>query len=70
MLWAGGTVPDARGAGAYTTLLAHRIELARSLGLEWIGIYAKEGTSAPIVARQGFEHVGEMHYWSPGGATV
>lgn len=62
-LWAGGTVPEARGAGAYSALLATRIEEARGRGAEWIGLYAVTDTSAPIVARQGFERFGEMTYW-------
>ena len=63
LLWAGGTVAEARGAGAYTSLLAARIACARSLGLRWVGLYARAATSAPIVARHGFEKHGEMHYW-------
>jgi hypothetical protein len=64
-LWAGGTVPDARGAGAYSALVAERIRRAAAIGAEWAGLYAKDDTSAPIVARQGFIHTGEMSYWSP-----
>jgi len=67
-LWAGGTVPEARGAGAYTALVDARIRGARALGAEWVGLYAKDDTSAPIVARQGFERAGEMSYWAPGAA--
>lgn len=68
-LWAGGTVPEARGAGAYTALVARRIHRAGELGAEWVGVYAKDDTSAPIVARQGFERVGRMSYWAPPGST-
>ncbi len=63
--WGGGTIAAARGEGAYTALVATRVESARALGAEWVGLYAKEDTSAPIVARQGFEAVGEMRYWVP-----
>lgn len=62
-LWAGGTVPEARGAGAYSALVAARIDRARALGVEWVGLYAISRTSAPIVARQGFGRCGEMTYW-------
>jgi hypothetical protein len=64
-LWAGGTVPDARGAGAYTALVAERIRHAAAMGAEWAGLYAKDDTSAPIVARQGLACFGEMSYWAP-----
>ena len=64
-LWAGGTVPAAQGRGAYTALVAARVGSARDMGAEWVGLYAKDDTSAPIVARQGFERVGEMSYWAP-----
>lgn len=63
-LWAGGTVPHARGAGAYSALVRARVQAAAALGADWVGLYAKEDTSAPIVARQGFERFGEMRYWT------
>lgn len=63
-LWAGGTVPAARGSGAYTALVASRVRSARDMGAEWVGLYARHDTSAPIVARQGFARVGEMSYWA------
>lgn len=62
-LWAGGTVPSARGRGAYSALVAARLARAAELGLEYVGLYAKTDTSSPIVARQGFERCGEMTYW-------
>jgi len=65
-LWAGGTVPEARGVGAYTALVHERVKGAAAVGAEWVGLYAKDDTSAPIVAKQGFERVGEMSYWGPG----
>ncbi|MGE0791416.1 MAG: hypothetical protein AB7S26_37425 [Sandaracinaceae bacterium] len=65
-LWAGGTVPEARGRGAYRALLRARLEAARDLGVEWAGLYAKTDTSAPIVASLGFEHVGAMTIFSRG----
>lgn len=68
-LWAGSTVPDARGRGAYTALVARRLRDAKALGVEWVGLYAKLETSAPIVAKQGFERFGEMTFWAPEGKT-
>jgi hypothetical protein len=67
-LWAGATVPEARGQGAYSALVAARMKRARELGAEWVGLYALDSTSAPIVARQGFEDVGRMTYWVREGA--
>ncbi len=68
LLWAGGTVAEARGHGAYTSLLAARVACARSLGLRWVGLYARAATSAPIVARHGFTKHGEMNYWERASA--
>ncbi len=62
-LWAGGTVPEARGRGAYSAIVAARIAHARSLGFERVGLYARVDTSGLIVARQGFERCGRMTYW-------
>jgi N-acetylglutamate synthase-like GNAT family acetyltransferase len=63
LLWAGGTIPQSRGRGAYTAVLSARIASARALGFELVGLYAISNTSAPIVARQGFKRFGEMNYW-------
>jgi hypothetical protein len=63
MLWAGGTIPEARGCGSYSTVVAARVHEARKLGLRWVGLYARTDTSSPIVAKQGFRHMGTMTYW-------
>ena len=62
-MWAGGTVPSARGRGAYSALVAARVAHAAALGLDGVGLYAKSDTSAPLVARQGFLRCGEMCFW-------
>jgi N-acetylglutamate synthase-like GNAT family acetyltransferase len=62
-LWSGCTLLQTRGRGAYSAVLAARIERARELGLCHVGLYAITDTSAPIVARQGFKRVGTMTYW-------
>jgi GNAT superfamily N-acetyltransferase len=70
LLWAGSTVPQARGRGAYSALLAARIDRARELGLSHVGLYAITHTSAPIVTRQGFKRIGAMTYWErPAGVS-
>lgn len=61
--WGGGTAPEARGQGAYSALVAARVAVAAALGAELVGIFARLETSAPIVAKQGFEVVGRKAYW-------
>lgn len=63
LLWGGGTVPGARGRGAYSAVLGARIARAKALGLTTVGLYAKVETSAPIVARLGFGRFGGMRYF-------
>lgn len=63
MLWAGGTVPAARGRGAYSAVLRGRLAWARARGLQRVGLYAKVDTSAPIVARLGFQRHGALAFW-------
>lgn len=63
LLWAGGTVPEARGRGAYSAVVAARVARARELGFRMVGLYARVGSSAPIVARQGFSRCGRMVCW-------
>lgn len=62
-LWAGGTVPEGRGRGAYGAVLALRILLAGQAGIRRVGLYAREGTSAPIVSALGFSRHGPMTFW-------
>jgi GNAT superfamily N-acetyltransferase len=63
-LWGGGTVPEARGRGAYRALLAARIALARALSISRAGVYARNESAAPIVERLGFVRHAPMTYWS------
>lgn len=65
-LWAGGTVPHARGQGVYSTLVAARIEYAKRRNLEIAGLYARIDSSSPIVAAQGFGICGHMNQWTRG----
>ena len=72
LLWAGGTIAEARGRGAYSAVLRARILEARELGFQFVGLYALTTTSAPIVLRQGFRSYGAMSYWerTPRGQTL
>ena len=63
LLWAGGTVPSARGRGAYSAVVAARMERAAQRDIPFVGLYAREDSSSPIVGAQGFENVGRMDYW-------
>jgi len=63
LLWGGGTIPEIRGKGAYTSVLAARIDYAKKAGLKYVGLYAITDTSAPIVTKQGFKTYGAMTYW-------
>ena len=62
-LWAGATVPEYRGRGAYRALLGARCRWARARGMERVGLYANRKTSAPVVAGLGFSKHGPMAYW-------
>ena len=62
-LFAGGTLAVARGRGAYTALINARVDYASSIGMDYVGLFAREDTSAPIVAQHGFEYCGEMEDW-------
>jgi GNAT superfamily N-acetyltransferase len=53
-LWGGSTLPEHRGRGLYTALLAVRVQEARARGVRYLTIDAGE-MSRPIVARHGFE---------------
>ena len=64
LFWGGSTRAFARGKGAYSAVVAARVACAQTFGLKHVGLYARESTSAPIVARQGFKDVGRMHHWN------
>ncbi|MCE7741236.1 MAG: GNAT family N-acetyltransferase [Candidatus Heimdallarchaeota archaeon] len=54
------TLPEYRRRGLYSTFLKLRYENAKEKGLDHLIIQAKEATSAPIAAKNGFEKVCEM----------
>lgn len=55
-LFGGATLPDLRGQGLYTALLAVRAQEARQRGYRFLTIDAGS-MSAPIVARRGFRQI-------------
>ncbi len=62
-LWGGGTHPAHRRRGAYRALLAARLACAHARGCPVVAVYAREGTSDPIVAALGFARAGTMVTW-------
>ncbi len=67
-LWGGGTDPEFRHRGAYRGLVAARMARAARCGCAIVGIYAREGTSDPIMAALGFRRYGTMLTWARGPA--
>lgn len=58
-LWGAGTLPEARGRGAYRAVLAGRLQLGAEMGATTALVKGRISTSAPILARAGFEHLGD-----------
>ena len=63
LLWAGATVPEARGRGGYGAVLAARARWAAAQGAAWIGVYGRTHTSAPILEAKGFQRHGRYTQW-------
>ncbi len=67
-LWGGGTLPDWRGRGVFTALVAWRAERARERGYRFLQVDAMP-TSRPILERLGFVPLVETTPWMrPGQA--
>ncbi len=65
LFWGGETHPDWRHRGLYHQILRARLEaLPRGSDL-FIGVSANRETSAPILARYGFQSVGTLEVWRP-----
>ena len=62
-MWAGCTIPEARGRGIYSALVTERMRYARSHGIQHLGLYAMRDTSGPIVQAQGFEKHGPVYFF-------
>lgn len=61
-LWGGGTVPEFRRRGVYRSLVAARVEEARSRGYRFVTVDARE-TSRPILERLGFVPLTTVQGW-------
>lgn len=62
-MWAGCTVPEARGRGIYSALVTERMRHARGRSIQHLGLYAMRDTSGPIVEAQGFEKHGPIYFF-------
>jgi GNAT superfamily N-acetyltransferase len=67
LLGGAATLPEHRGKGAYTALVARRLADAYADGARSAVIQAVRSTSAPVCARLGFEELSalEMYAWMP-----
>ena len=69
-LWGGATLPQSRGRGCYTALLAVRVQEAVRRGMRYLTIDASP-MSRPIVAKHGFQLItwSQEHVRRPGAAS-
>lgn len=58
-LWGAATIESARGRGAYRAVLAERLRASAEFGATTAIVKGRVSTSAPILARVGFEHFGD-----------
>lgn len=58
-LWRAATLPEFRGRGAYRAVLAERLRIGAELDATTALVKGRVDTSAPILARCGFEAYGE-----------
>ena len=63
MLGGAATLPEYRGRGIYTSLVARRVADGRAEGCEAAIIQAVRTTSAPICAHLGFKELGALDQW-------
>ena len=63
LLGGAATLPEHRGRGAYTALVAARLADAERAGAEAVIIQANRATSAPIAAKLGFEEIASFRRW-------
>jgi GNAT superfamily N-acetyltransferase len=71
LLGGAGTLPEHRGKGIYTSLVARRLADARADGIEAAVLQAVQSTSAPICRKLGFRDIGVMDFygWLPEGVA-
>lgn len=69
LLGGAGTLPEARGHGLYTALVARRVQDAAADGREAAVIQAVRSTSAPVAEKLGFQEIADLEFyaWLPEG---
>jgi len=67
VLQGAGTLPEQRGQGMYSTMVARRLKDARDRGMEAAVIQANRNTSAPIAEKLGFREILPLtlYAWDP-----
>ena len=63
ILLGAGTLPEYRGKGIYSSLVARRLEDAKNIGMHAAIIQAVKHTSAPICEKLGFRTVCEIDFY-------
>jgi GNAT superfamily N-acetyltransferase len=63
-LWGGGVIPEARGRGAYRTMVAARLRYAVDNGATVALVKGRVETSGPILRRLGFKVYGQERSYS------
>ncbi|MGM0751017.1 MAG: GNAT family N-acetyltransferase [Bacillota bacterium] len=59
----GGVLQEARHDGVYSSLVAHRLKMARRAQCRFVTCQARVGHSAPILKRLGFQAFSTYQYW-------
>lgn len=57
-IWGGSTLPNFRGRGLYSALIASRLQEAQERGYEYLTVDANPETSMPILEKLGFFTIG------------
>jgi hypothetical protein len=59
----GGVLQGARHGGVYSSLVAHRLDMAKRAQCRFVTCQARVGHSAPILKRLGFQAFSTYQYW-------
>ncbi|MGE6752509.1 GNAT family N-acetyltransferase [Rossellomorea sp. NPDC071047] len=59
----GGVLQEARHGGVYSSLVAHRLDMAKRAQCRFVTCQARVGHSAPILKRLGFQPFSTYQYW-------
>ncbi|KAA0562509.1 hypothetical protein F0342_15150 [Bacillus sp. CH30_1T] len=59
----GGVLQEARHGGVYSSIVAHRLEMAQGAQCRFVTCQARVGHSAPILKRLGFRAFSTYQYW-------